>query len=63
MVKYFCDRCGNEIETKPESVGISFGDRAKKHYDFCQSCSDKLHAFLDWYTTADDAKDNIISSI
>lgn len=41
MIKYFCDRCGKEMD-KPHS-NILFSDN--NSVDFCEECKEK---FLNW---------------
>lgn len=49
MIRFFCDRCGNEINVpNPYSVYLAreIGASSEYEMDVCESCSEALKRFL-----------------
>lgn len=46
MNKYFCDKCGRELEEKKRKVLQFYNDFVPKQYDFCEECFKKIIKFI-----------------
>ena len=50
MIKFYCDKCGREIEVKPKRAQIEFRPsivsfKLESTHDFCDDCYSKIKIY------------------